>query len=148
MGFLSKFFGKKNAKDQVLTVASSSSRPRKPKSNSSELIYKDESVGIRCNNSGETYWLPWCLFQNVEVQMREPFAEGHYSYDIMAEFHSADIEWDVIGFPGFLEAMNASLDGFNLEKAVHAISGLGRENPRATIYISPNYDEDIATRAG
>lgn len=79
--------------------------------------------------------------------MSEPFAKGQYTYDITAEFHSAEIGWEVINFPDFLNAMSVNLDGFNMELAAHAISRLGRENPSATIYISPNYDEDIATRA-
>lgn len=146
MNFLLKKFGKKNAAGArpVLTPNSSPSSTSGP--STFELVYEDAAVGIRCIGSGETHWLPWCVFQNVQVLMREPFVQGQYVYDIMAEFDSADIGWEVAGFNGFIEAMGANLDGFDLEAAARKISKLGRDNPMETIYISPNYEKDIATR--
>ncbi len=95
-----------------------------------------------------TEWLPWCLFQNVAVIASEPVIEGEYVYDIMAEFQHMDVEWEVNGFHGFLDAMSINLDNFDIETAKNAIHQLSRARPRAIIYVSSNYPEDITTRAG
>ncbi|MBC3810699.1 hypothetical protein [Undibacterium aquatile] len=147
MNFLSKIFGKKTKAEQPLVSTETPPVSVKRSPRAFELVYENEAVGMRLIETGETYWLPWCLFQNVEVALRKPFNEGQYVYDIMAEFHSMDIDWEVNGFQGFLEAMNANLDKFNLELATIAINQLSPERPTATIYVSPNYPVDIATRA-
>ena len=142
---LSKIFGKvaKPEKVQALSETPAFAQPSLPPG---KLVYTNESVGLHYAEPGETDWLPWCLFQNVQVVTKEPYTPGNYSYDIMAEFHHMDISWEDDGFETFLEAMRVNLDNFNTEQAKHAINGRCPESPFATIYISPHYPEDVTSR--
>ncbi|QJE01874.1 hypothetical protein HH212_19145 [Massilia forsythiae] len=143
MTSLLKFFCKKAKIEGSRTLqevrASEHSGARK-------LIYADGAVGVRHIDTGETYWIPWCLFQNVQVLMKEPYTPGHYVYDVMAEFHAVDIGWEDDGVEGFLEAMKANLENFDIALAKKAIEGLGRDRPSTTIYVSPSYPDDITAR--
>jgi hypothetical protein len=146
MSILSKIFGKKATTAQKLSTAGTCPPPREYGPSDFDLVYENDIVGLRHSESGEIHWLPWGHIQNVQVVMEEPYLPGQYVFDIMAEFDHMDIEWEVKGFHGFFEVMSANLDNFNLAAATIAISQLDRDHPRATIYISPHYDLDIATR--
>lgn len=142
---LSKIFGKgaKPEKVQALSKKPAFAQPNLPPG---KLVYANGCVGLHYAELGETDWLSWGLFQNVQVVMKAPYTPGNYSYDIMAEFHHMDISWEDDGFETFLEAMRVHLDSFNAEHARRAIDELCLESPFATIYISPHYPEDVTSR--
>jgi hypothetical protein len=139
MRFFSKIFGKLAAKAKLLDIAETRLPSPEPSPREFELVYEDGIVGLRHIESGQIQWVPWGHFQYVHVVMLEPFQQGQYRYDITAEFDSMEIEWEINGFEGFLEAMRVNLDDFDIEPAAVAINQLGRERRTATIYASTYY---------